>query len=148
MQGECVWAAAYRRRLRPAQGLQVDGGEAVPKLKLAIQQARRDHILDAAERCFARAGFHRTTMQDICREAGVERATAASLVKLAERVRHLRDRGLVEVASTRLLVHAGSLIASGVEPRHACEAAIAGPLSDDPDLLAAISELVAVALPS
>jgi AcrR family transcriptional regulator len=43
----------------------------MPKLKPAIQQARRDHILDAAERCFARAGFHRTTMQDICREAGV-----------------------------------------------------------------------------
>jgi TetR/AcrR family transcriptional regulator, repressor for uid operon len=43
----------------------------MPKLKPAIQQARRDHILDAAERCVARAGFHRTTMQDICREAGV-----------------------------------------------------------------------------
>ena len=43
----------------------------MPKLKPAIQQARRDHILNAAERCFARAGFHRTTMQDICREAGV-----------------------------------------------------------------------------
>jgi AcrR family transcriptional regulator len=43
----------------------------MPKLKPAIQQARRDHILDAAERCFARAGFHRTTMQDICKEAGV-----------------------------------------------------------------------------
>jgi TetR/AcrR family transcriptional regulator, repressor for uid operon len=43
----------------------------MPKLKPAIQQARREHILDAAERCFARAGFHRTTMQDICKQAGV-----------------------------------------------------------------------------
>jgi AcrR family transcriptional regulator len=43
----------------------------MPKLKPAIQQARRDHILDAAEKCFARAGFHRTTIQDICRQAGV-----------------------------------------------------------------------------
>jgi AcrR family transcriptional regulator len=43
----------------------------MPKLKPAIQQARRDNILNAAERRFARAGFHRTTMQDICREAGV-----------------------------------------------------------------------------
>jgi nitric oxide reductase NorQ protein len=84
----------------------------------------------------------------IRREAGVERPVAASMVKLAERVRHLRDRGLVEVASTRLLVHAGCLIASGVEPRQACEAAIAGPLSDDPDLLATVAELIAVALPS
>jgi AcrR family transcriptional regulator len=43
----------------------------MPKLKPAIQQARREHILAAAAHCFARAGFHRTTMQDICREAGV-----------------------------------------------------------------------------
>jgi TetR/AcrR family transcriptional regulator, repressor for uid operon len=30
---------------------------------------RRARILDAAERCFVRAGFHRTTMQDIAAEA-------------------------------------------------------------------------------
>jgi AcrR family transcriptional regulator len=41
----------------------------MPKLKPATQRARREHILDAAELCFARAGFHRTTMQDICKEA-------------------------------------------------------------------------------
>jgi len=43
----------------------------MPKLKPHIQRARREHILDAAERCFARAGFHRTTMHDICKEASV-----------------------------------------------------------------------------
>jgi TetR/AcrR family transcriptional repressor of uid operon len=43
----------------------------MPKLKPHIQRARREHILDAAERCFARSGFHRTTMQDICKEAAV-----------------------------------------------------------------------------
>lgn len=43
----------------------------MPKLKPATQLARRAHILDAAEMCFARAGFHRTTMQDICREAEI-----------------------------------------------------------------------------
>ena len=82
----------------------------------------------------------------VCRESGVERPAATSLVKLAERVRRLRDRGLVEVASTRLLVHAGCLIAAGVEPRDACEASIAGPLSDDPELHAAVMDLVAMAL--
>lgn len=30
---------------------------------------RRERILDAAERCFTRAGFHRSTMQDVAREA-------------------------------------------------------------------------------
>jgi TetR/AcrR family transcriptional repressor of uid operon len=43
----------------------------MPKLKPEVQWARRERILDAAERCFARAGFHRTTMHDICKEAGV-----------------------------------------------------------------------------
>jgi AcrR family transcriptional regulator len=32
---------------------------------------RRARILDAAERCFIRNGFHRTTMQDVAAEAGM-----------------------------------------------------------------------------
>lgn len=43
----------------------------MPKLKPETQSARREHILDAAETCFAQTGFHRTTMHDICKLAGV-----------------------------------------------------------------------------
>jgi TetR/AcrR family transcriptional regulator, repressor for uid operon len=43
----------------------------VPKLKPATEVQRRDAILDAAAACFSRAGFHRTTVQDICKEANV-----------------------------------------------------------------------------
>lgn len=43
----------------------------MPKLKPDTQRARREHILDAALTCFARGGFHATTMQEICREAGI-----------------------------------------------------------------------------
>lgn len=43
----------------------------MPKLDEQTQRARREHILDAAERCFAREGFHRSSMQDICREAAI-----------------------------------------------------------------------------
>lgn len=43
----------------------------MPKLKPEVQQARRERILDAAEQCFCRAGFHRTTIHDICKEAGI-----------------------------------------------------------------------------
>lgn len=43
----------------------------MPKLKPETEHARRQHILDAAETCFARGGFHGTSMHDICREAAV-----------------------------------------------------------------------------
>jgi nitric oxide reductase NorQ protein len=75
-------------------------------------------------------------------ESGVERDTAAELVLLAARLRNLRDRGLAEVPSTRLLVATGRLISSGLDPRAACEVALVAPLTDDPDLLAAIRDLL------
>lgn len=43
----------------------------MPKLAPKTQHARREHILDAAERCFISKGFHHATMDDICREAQV-----------------------------------------------------------------------------
>lgn len=43
----------------------------MPKLKPQTQRQRREHILDAALRCFGRSGFHATTMQDICKDAAV-----------------------------------------------------------------------------
>lgn len=43
----------------------------MPKLKPETENLRRQHILDAAESCFNRGGFHATTMQDICKEAAV-----------------------------------------------------------------------------
>jgi AcrR family transcriptional regulator len=35
------------------------------------QSDRRDEILAAAQRCFARTGFHQTSMQEICAEAAM-----------------------------------------------------------------------------
>jgi AcrR family transcriptional regulator len=43
----------------------------MPKVSEAYLKARRDQVLDAAWACFGRKGYHETTMQDICREAGV-----------------------------------------------------------------------------
>nr|WP_296075156.1 TetR/AcrR family transcriptional regulator [uncultured Actinoplanes sp.] len=43
----------------------------MPKVSDAHRAARRRQILDAAGRCFARDGFHRTSMQDIVRESGI-----------------------------------------------------------------------------
>ncbi len=41
----------------------------MPRLKPETIQARRQQILDAAERCIARSGFHGASMTDICAEA-------------------------------------------------------------------------------
>ena len=38
---------------------------------LQHQTDRRAAILDAAERCFSRSGFHQTSMNDICQAAGM-----------------------------------------------------------------------------
>jgi len=43
----------------------------MPKLSKDALDERRSHILRAAEVCFARDGFHRATIADVCKQAGV-----------------------------------------------------------------------------
>lgn len=68
---------------------------------------------------------------------------ARKLVTFAEKTRNLKDKGLIEGASTRLLIHAGKLIYSGVDVYTACETAISQALTDDGEMLTALSEIVA-----
>ncbi len=75
-------------------------------------------------------------------EAGVDKETAQRLVKLGEKVRNLRNHGLEEGVSTRLLIYAGQLLKQGVPPARACEAAVTRPITDDPDMQRSIQELV------
>ena len=77
----------------------------------------------------------------IIAETGIESAVADQLIRLAEMTRNLKGNGLDEGASTRLLVHAGKLIAKGIPARAACTGAIAAALTDDPDMLRAVNEL-------
>ena len=78
----------------------------------------------------------------VAHEGGVERNRAVALVTLTNRLRQLGDRGLAEVPSTRLIVATARLLASGIPMRTACRTALLGPLTDDPDLLAAMHDLV------
>jgi len=43
----------------------------MPKLKPETHSARRTVILNAAEQCFAKSGFHAASVQDICKAANI-----------------------------------------------------------------------------
>jgi nitric oxide reductase NorQ protein len=75
-------------------------------------------------------------------ESGVDADTALTLATLGEKVRALRGSGLGEGVSTRLLVYAGQLIMKGVPARRACTVAVTNSLTDDPEMLRAVSEVV------
>ena len=79
-------------------------------------------------------------------ESGVSQEVAATLVRIGAKVRHLKHHGLEEGVSTRLLIYAGMLIRQGIPPQQACEAAIARPLTDDPEIQRTIRELVGAVL--
>jgi nitric oxide reductase NorQ protein len=80
-------------------------------------------------------------------EAGVSAEVAAQLVQLAEALRRLTDHDLEETVSTRLLVMAGRLVASGLSLATACRAAIVDALTDDADTAAALAEVVSAVVP-
>ena len=78
----------------------------------------------------------------VAHESGVTKDLAGRLVAIAHQSRALRGRGLDEGMSTRMLVHAGALIAEGVSPHDACTLAMTAPLTDDHDLQAALAGFV------
>ena len=80
--------------------------------------------------------------QIVAREAGVSEEVAGELAKLGEKVRNLKEHGLAEGVSTRLLIYAGKLIVKGVSPRDACRSAVVWSLTDDPELQRSIEEVV------
>jgi nitric oxide reductase NorQ protein len=78
----------------------------------------------------------------VSHEAGIDRGKAAELVRIGQAIRRLETAGLREVASTRVLIAAGQLIADGLSPREAARAAIAGPLTDDATLTRGLLEML------
>ncbi len=75
------------------------------------------------------------------RESGIDKKTAKQLIKFAALTRNLKGNGLDEGASTRLLVHTGKLIYSGIAPTTAVNHCIAETLTDDREILRTIQEL-------
>ena len=82
----------------------------------------------------------------VAHEAGVDRGVAAELVKFGQAIRRLETGGLREVASTRVLIAAGRLVAEGLTLPEAAQAAIAGPLTDDARVSRGLTEMIQVYL--
>jgi AcrR family transcriptional regulator len=73
----------------------------MPKVKPEAMAARREEILQAAEACFARQGFHQTTIQDVIRESGLSAGCIyghfsgkEALIKAIGESRHAHDGAL------------------------------------------------------
>ncbi|HMV22145.1 MAG TPA: CbbQ/NirQ/NorQ/GpvN family protein [Rhodocyclaceae bacterium] len=75
-------------------------------------------------------------------ETGCDADLAKRLVGIGKAFRALKDRDLEEVASTRLLVYAATLIKSGFDVTAACRAALVESLTDDEETVEALMEIV------
>ncbi|HEY9302919.1 MAG TPA: CbbQ/NirQ/NorQ/GpvN family protein [Mycobacterium sp.] len=82
----------------------------------------------------------------VAHEAGVDGAVAAELVCFGQAIRRLETGGLREVASTRVLIAAGRLVAEGLTMPEAARAAIAGPLTDDVAVGRGLNEMIDIYL--
>ncbi|MCV7219162.1 CbbQ/NirQ/NorQ/GpvN family protein [Mycobacterium crocinum] len=93
-------------------------------------------------------GFPTSEIEEgiVAREAAIEPEVAAELVRFGQAIRRLETGGLREVASTRVLIAAGRLIAEGLSMRDAALAAIAGPLTDDAAVGRGLAEMIDVYL--
>ena len=78
----------------------------------------------------------------VAREGGIDEPVARDLVTIGQKVRNLRGHGLEEGVSTRLLIYAAQLIASGINPADAAEVALSSPITDDRELQRSIREIV------
>ena len=83
----------------------------------------------------------------ITHESGIDADTAAQLAKLGQRIRNLREHGLKEGASTRVLIYAGRLIKEGIAARRACHVAVTWGITDDPQIQQSLDEVVAAIFP-
>ncbi|MDX2441678.1 MAG: CbbQ/NirQ/NorQ/GpvN family protein [Desulfobacterales bacterium] len=78
----------------------------------------------------------------VSHEGEIEMETATRLVTLAGKIRSIREHGLAEGASTRLLIYAAQLIKRDTPIHEACKAAICLPLTDDERLQETLNDLI------
>jgi nitric oxide reductase NorQ protein len=80
-------------------------------------------------------------------ESDVDDETAQALAKLGGKVRNLKEYGLQEGVSTRMLIYAGKLITRGITPRRACQVGVTWAITDDQGMQQSIGEVVSSIFP-
>jgi nitric oxide reductase NorQ protein len=80
-------------------------------------------------------------------ESGLSEEEAGPLARLGAKVRNLREHGLQEGVSTRLLIYAGTLMSKGIAPRLACQVAVVQALTDDKEVIQSLQEVVNAIFP-
>lgn len=83
----------------------------------------------------------------VAHESGADPDLAQILVAIAQRSRNLHGQGLNEGASTRMLIHTGRLVRSGLSLKAAIRSGIVLPITDDPDIRTALSAAAEACLP-
>jgi AcrR family transcriptional regulator len=78
----------------------------MPRIKLQTSENRRNEILEAAETCFSKQGFHQTTIQHVVRESRLSAgciysyfASKEDLVRAIGERRHALDLSLLQQAA-------------------------------------------------
>jgi TetR/AcrR family transcriptional regulator, repressor for uid operon len=121
----------------------------VPKIAEAARAARREQIIAAGLACFARSGYHATTMADVAAQAGVSKGTPYLYFAGKEAL----FLALHEQWDCRTgdRVNAGIAALTDAERRsprrvlHAIAAAIAGHVAADPETCRVLMEARALA---
>ena len=84
----------------------------------------------------------RVETEVVVAETGIDNEVAEQLVEMAHSLRALKDVDLEEMASTRLLVYAASLMQAGLQFSVACEVALVEALTDDEETKIVLRDVV------
>ena len=83
----------------------------------------------------------------IAHESGLDKGNSNKLAILGEKIRNLKEHGLPEGASTRLLIYAAKMISQGIKPVRACQVAVNWAVTDDPLLHQGMQEVITSIFP-
>ncbi|MAR37301.1 MAG: AAA family ATPase [Chloroflexi bacterium] len=78
----------------------------------------------------------------ISHEAGVKKDISDPLAILGQKIRNLKEHGLEEGASTRLLIYAARLIKQGISPKRACQVSLTWGITDELQIQETVDQIV------